>query len=48
MFRKILRLLAFAMMAVAAVFGIPVILDPPPRNPIVQVAKKDPRPPKLD
>jgi hypothetical protein len=41
---RALRFFALAMMAVAAVFGIPVILDPPPRNQIVQVDRKGGRP----
>jgi hypothetical protein len=30
-------------MVVAAIFGIPIIIDPPPRNPIVQTGRADGR-----
>jgi hypothetical protein len=45
MLRKILRVLALVVMGVAAVFGVPLVPDPPPRNRIVQVDEKGPPPP---
>jgi hypothetical protein len=39
--RFVLRLLALVLTGVMAVFGIPVMIDPPPRDRIVQMAAAD-------
>jgi hypothetical protein len=36
-----LRALALTMMAVAALFGIPLIIDPPPRDTVTHVGDAD-------
>jgi hypothetical protein len=40
---RMLRGLALVMMAVAAAFGIPIIIDPPPRDRAADVQDKDGR-----
>ncbi len=41
---RALRALALTMTAVAALFGIPIIIDPPPRQRIADVRPSDGRP----
>jgi hypothetical protein len=40
---RALRTLSIVMMAVAAIFGIPIIIDPPPRDQSAEVREADGR-----
>jgi hypothetical protein len=40
---RALRTLAVVMMAIAAIFGIPIIIDPPPRDHSAEVREADGR-----